>query len=332
MLNSMATLESKSATALKSTPITCIQPGGFGPCVQLELAWGRLRRAGLRRFRPAYVARMAARRHGECPGCPHDVIDSRDLKFFRNVCGYRFGPDDDPFKPPARFWLTRAGLAELVCFGSLFFGLAILFGIAGACLHPVLWILTAVAGVLGVFVVRFFRDPPRNIPVDAAALLSPADGLVTFLGVVDEPDFPGGKAYRISIFLSVFDVHVNRVPRTGRVARVSYYPGEFLDARHAGCAVRNEQLWVDLEEPGSRRLLRLKQISGAIARRIVCWLRSGEEVRAGDHFGMIKFGSRTDILLPADETLDLQVRVGDHVRGGSTVLLRFRDEPANRVS
>src|SRR5215470_10617948 len=118
MLKGMATLQSQPLAPRASVPITSIQPGGFGPCVKLELAWGRLRRAWLRRFRPGYVARMAAQRQGECPGCPHDVIDSRDLKFFRNVCGYWFGPDDDPFKPASRFWLTRAGLAELLCFGS----------------------------------------------------------------------------------------------------------------------------------------------------------------------------------------------------------------------
>jgi phosphatidylserine decarboxylase len=102
-----------------------------------------------------------------------------------------------------------------------------------------------------------------------------------------------------------------------------YLPGCFLDARHPDCAIRNEQLWIDLEEVPSLRALRVKQISGAIARRIVCWLKPGEEVRAGDRFGMIKFGSRTEVLLPIGEALDVRVKVGDKVKGGATVLLRF---------
>ena len=97
-----------------------------------------------------------------------------------------------------------------------------------------------------------------------------------------EPDFPGGRAFLVSIFLSVFNVHVNRVPRSGRVTGLSYFPGAFLDARNPESAVRNEQLWIDFEEAGSGRPLRVKQISGAIARRIVCWLRPGDEVKAGD--------------------------------------------------
>src|SRR6185369_9019287 len=130
------------------------------------------------------------------------------------------------------------------------------------------------------------------------ALVSPADGVVTHAEEVEALDFPGGRAFRVSIFLSVFNVHVNRIPRSGRVTALRYYPGEYLDARAADCAVRNEQFWIDFEDARLGCPLRVKQIAGAIARRIVCWLRPGEEVRAGDRFGMIKFGSRTDVYLP----------------------------------
>jgi phosphatidylserine decarboxylase len=106
-----------------------------------------------------------------------------------------------------------------------------------------------------------------------------------------------------------------------------YIPGCYLDARHPECAARNEQLWIDLEEANSPRRLRVKQISGAIARRIVCCLKPGQPVQAGERFGMIKYGSRTDVLLPVPETLDVQVRVGDKVHGGSTILLRFTQPP-----
>ena len=106
-----------------------------------------------------------------------------------------------------------------------------------------------------------------------------------------------------------------------------YIPGSFLDARHPDCSIKNEQLWIDLEEPDSLRFLRVKQISGAIARRIVCWLKMDERVQAGDRFGMIKFGSRTDVLMPASDSIKLLAQVGDRVRGGSTVLLRFNGTP-----
>src|SRR5262249_55176577 len=179
------------------------------------------------------------------------------------------------------------------------------------------WALV-VPAVLWLEVLYFFRDPERTIPADPAALVSPADGTVTHVGEVADPAFPGGRAFRISIFLSIFNVHVNRIPRTSRIVGLSYLPGAFRAARHPECAVRNEQLWIDLEEPGGR-LVRVKQISGAIARRIVCWLKLGEEVRAGERFGMIKFGSRTEVLIPAGEKVESLVRVGDKVRGGSTV-------------
>src|SRR5262249_3166241 len=163
--------------------------------------------------------------------------------------------------------------------------------------------------------------PERVIPDDPRALVSPADGTVTHVGEVDDPDFPGGRAFRISIFLSVFNVHVNRIPRAGRVVDLRYFPGEFLDARHAECAVRNEQLWIDLEEPGGR-MLRVKQISGVTARRIVCRLKLGETVAKGERLGIIKFGSRTELLMPIEAGLETLVKVGDKVKGGSTILLR----------
>jgi phosphatidylserine decarboxylase len=176
---------------------------------------------------------------------------------------------------------------------------------------------------LWIFLVSFFRDPERSIPEDPRALVSPADGTITYIETVPDADFPTGKAFRISIFLSVFNVHVNRAPRAAKVLSVRYFPGEFLDARDGSCAVRNEQLWIDLEDAKHGKPLRVKQISGAVARRIVCWLKPGSVLKAGERFGMIKFGSRTDVLLPADEMPEVQVRVGDKVRGGSTVLARW---------
>lgn len=317
---------SEPVVGLTPVPITSVQPGG-GWTVRLELAWGRLRRRCLRRFRPDYVQAMAARRQGNCPNCPHDIIDSRDLKHFRNVCGFWFREEDDRYRWRDRVGLARAGFVEIVVICLAALPVCLLLLAAAVCLHWFFALPLAAVLVLWFELIWFFRDPEREIPADPAALLSPADGTVTHVGEVDEPDFPGGRALRISIFLSIFNVHVNRVPRAGRVARLRYFPGRFLDARHPDCPSHNEQLWLDLEEAGNGRLIRVKQIAGKIARRIVCWLRPGEAVRAGDRFGMIKFGSRTEVYLPAGETLEVLVRVGDSVRGGSTVLARFREAP-----
>jgi phosphatidylserine decarboxylase len=292
--------------------------------MQLELAWGRLRRALLRRFRPTYVRRMAQVRQGACADCPHDIVDPRDLKYVRNVCGFWFRPEDDRFRWRGRLGFARYGLAELMLCTLVSWVLALGLAAAALWLHWAFWVPVALLALIWLEVVYFFRDPERQIPQDPAALLSPADGTITHIGEVEEPDFPGGRAYRISIFLSIFNVHVNRIPRSGEVTSVRYFPGEFLDARHSECSVRNEQLWIDLEEPGPlHRLLRVKQISGAIARRIVCWLKPGDQVTAGDRLGMIKFGSRTEILLPTDLELEVLVKIGDKVKGGSTRLLRI---------
>lgn len=291
--------------------------------MNLEVAWGRIRRACLRLLRPGYVRRMALLRQGQCAHCTHDIIDARDLKYSRVVCGHWFRPEDDRFAWRGRLRLARYGLAELV-----FFSLLLLVGAAGFAHlawwhHAALWAPAAVCVGLWLFIVSFFRDPERSVPAGVELLASPADGTVTDIGEVAEADFPGGRAFRISIFLSVFNVHVNRVPRAGRVIERRYYPGAFVDARAAHCGVVNEQFWIDFEEPNGRRV-RVKQVAGAIARRIVCWLRDGEEVRAGDRFGMIKFGSRTDVLLPPDAVAEVLVKVGDKVRGAATPLLRVK--------
>jgi len=315
--------ESTTNPPLVAAPITGVQPGG-GYIVQLELAWGRLRRSCLRRFRPAYVRTMESKRQGQCPNCPHDVIDPRDLKYWRNVCGYSFRPEDDAFAWRSRIGFARMGMAELIFSSLLSIGLAKVVVLLALIGHPLFWVLLLPIGLFLAEVLYFFRDPERTTPPDADALISPADGTVTHVDEVDEPDFPGGRAFRISIFLSIFNVHVNRVPRNGRVTQIRYFPGAFLDARHPQCGVANEQLWLDMEETATRRQLRIKQISGKLARRIVCWLREGEEVKAGERYGMIKFGSRTEVYLPLDTPREVLVKVGDTVYGGSTVIVRFK--------
>lgn len=299
------------------------QPGG-GFCMSLELAWGRLRRRSLRLVRPGYVRAMQARRQGECPNCPHDIIDARDLKYARPVCGFWFRPEDDAFRWRAHLGFARYGLAEL-----LFFTLLFLASAAGSCtgailLHDAFWVLFAAATVVWLEVVWFFRDPARSVPSDRDAVVSPADGVVTHVEEIEDVDFPGGRAVRISIFLSILNVHGNRMPRAGRVSDVRYFPGAFLDARNPASAVRNEQLWLDVIDADRGMPLRIKQISGAIARRIVCWVKPGDMLGRGERFGMIKFGSRTDLMLPADVPHTVLVKVGDAVRGGSSLLLRLQ--------
>jgi phosphatidylserine decarboxylase len=331
MLTAMATTAPPIPPALQSFPIASIQPGGgFG--FTLERAWGRCRRAWLRRFRPGYVRRMAQLRQGHCPNCRHDILDPRDLKLYRNVCGYRFRPEDDPFL--RRGWLpfARAGYAELLLGSAVFFVLSAAIVLLGILSHPLLFLLLLLTLTPWLFVVSFFRDPERVIPTDPDALVSPADGTVTHVGETVDPDFPGGRAFTVSIFLSVFNVHVNRVPRSGHVTALRYYPGEFCDARAADCSVRNEQFWIDLTDEDTGGLIRVKQIAGAIARRIVCWLRPEESVRAGDRLGMIKFGSRTEVSVPVEMVREALVKVGDGVRGGSTILIRLNSNLPSKDS
>lgn len=330
ILNGMNDTHTTPSIPLKEIPITSIQPGG-GFVMSLELLWSRIRRALLRTFRPGYVKRMLDKRQGRCTG-KHDIIDSRDLKFYRNVCGYWFRPEDDRFQWRDRIPLARAGLGELV-----FFSLILVLFLTGSIIlainiHSLFWISTGVVSLLWLFVISFFRDPARTIPEDPDALVSPADGTVTHIDEVEEPDFPGGRAFRISIFLSVFNVHVNRMPRSGRVIGIRYFPGRFLDARSQGCHKENEQLWIDLAEDQFGRWMRIKQISGAVARRIVCWLKPGEVVQRGQRPGMIKFGSRTEVYLPIDIPREVLVQVGDSVKGGSTILLRYKANEETHVS
>jgi phosphatidylserine decarboxylase len=173
------------------------------------------------------------------------------------------------------------------------------------------WAIPAL--LLALFFLWFFRDPAREIPDTAGAVVSPADGKVTDVSVLAAG---GEKRTRISIFLSVFDVHVNRSPIAGVVREVRYQRGRFLNAMNAVSAEQNEQNVVTLE--GSGQVVIFKQIAGLLARRIVFYPKVGDLLQRGQRVGLIKFGSRVDVLFGADARL--QVKVGDRVRGGSTVI------------
>ena len=167
--------------------------------------------------------------------------------------------------------------------------------------------------MLALFFLWFFRDPERIIPNLPGALVSPADGKVTHVGQVLQDGLP---CLRISIFLSVFDVHVNRSPIPGVIRQTRYQGGKFLNAMAAESAEQNEQNVVTVE--GEGKTVVFKQIAGLLARRIVFTKKIGDPVQRGERVGMIKFGSRTDVLM--EPSANVQVKVGDHVKGGSTVL------------
>lgn len=170
----------------------------------------------------------------------------------------------------------------------------------------------------GLFVAYFFRDPERAPPPDSEILiLAPADGKVVEIVQENEPLFIQGPAWRISIFLSVLDVHVNRVPIGGTVDYVAYQPGEYRVAWHPKASTMNEQSQIGLVHDSGRRIL-FKQIAGSLARRIVYRLAVGDQVLAGERFGLIRFGSRMDVLAATDTVL--KVQVGERVRAGVSVL------------
>ena len=167
--------------------------------------------------------------------------------------------------------------------------------------------------LLAFFFLWFFRDPERVVPQEPGALVSPADGTVTDISPVTSGN---NRRTRISIFLSVFDVHVNRSPISGTISLVQYQRGRFLDARSKLCADQNEQNIVTVEGEGHTVIL--KQIAGLLARRIVFYPKVGDHVERGQRVGLIKFGSRVDVLFDANSSLN--VKVGDRVQGGSSIL------------
>ena len=170
--------------------------------------------------------------------------------------------------------------------------------------------------VLTAFFAFFFRDPDRVSPTDASLVLSPADGRVLVAGPADPKAAPPGEWKQISIFLSPMDVHVNRSPVSGRVVRVDSRKGKFLPAYHDDAAAANERSEVWIDHNGQTVVFR--QIVGILARRVVCRVSPGAELRAGERFGIMKFGSRMDVFLPAASSL--RVAVGDKVVGGETVI------------
>jgi phosphatidylserine decarboxylase len=192
-------------------------------------------------------------------------------------------------------------------------GALALAAISGA---AITWLLAWPFLLLGAFFLFFFRDPERSVPAAAGAVVSPADGRVLVAGPATAAASPAGEWQQISIFLSPMDVHVNRVPVSGTVTRVSYSPGKFLPAYHDNAAASNERSEIWIDHDGQTVIVR--QIVGILARRVVCRAKVGATVSAGDRYGIMKFGSRMDVFLPL--SAEIRVEVGQTVRGGETVI------------
>ena len=191
------------------------------------------------------------------------------------------------------------------------------------------WIsLTMIPFLLAVFFLVFFRDPDREIPAGPGLIVSPGDGKVEEAEWIETT---AGARFRVSIFLSVFDVHVNRVPISGKVTLMEYREGQFLNAMSPESAILNEQTLIVIEDGANS--VSFKQIAGLLARRIICDVKTGDVVQRGQRMGMIKFGSRVDVLMPAD--VELRVKPGDRVQGGKSilgVLPGYSENTANKSS
>ena len=211
----------------------------------------------------------------------------------------------------ARRFLIPLVVFDLLLFASLF--------VLNPWLSPWIAGLAFIVFLLTVFVVYFFRDPERAVPADPSLIVSAADGLVVSVEEMEEPDFHLGRMIRIAVFLSVFDVHVNRSPVDATVKSTVYRTGKFLDVRHADASTHNECRGWWLET--ARGPIAVRQIAGLIARRIVAWAGEGSSLARGQRLGMIRFGSRTEVFLPLGS--EILVKPGDRVAGAATPIARW---------
>lgn len=216
-----------------------------------------------------------------------------------------------------REWLGSGVIAALL--------LSITLTVAIKESSPIAWTLSGLIVLVWCCIAAFFRVPFRRIPADPTLIVSPADGLVKDIEYLNEHDidlFAGRSLIRIGIFLSVLDVHVNRAPAQFKIAAKKYRPGHYFDARDPRAGKENEAMTIagDAVVNGETIPMAVRQISGAIARRIVCPVESGDALDKGQIYGMIKFGSRTELYLPASKNIELRVKVGDRVASGSSVM------------
>lgn len=219
--------------------------------------------------------------------------------------------------------LARAGAREMLLITLIFGGLAVLAFIAASAGWILGWLFGGLFLVLWMGGLAFFRDPERKVPGEPGIMVAPADGLVVETAELDHHPDVDGPARRISIFLSVFNVHINRAPCDGVVRLMRYQPGQFVDARDPDSGRVNESNTVVIEpdDPKEGPVV-VRQIAGLIARRIVCDLKVGDRVKTGQRIGLIKFGSRTELIFPAGSPYRPSVKVGDRSRGAVTIMAR----------
>jgi len=195
----------------------------------------------------------------------------------------------------------------------------LILGSAGVATLLVSGWLSLIFLVLFLCTIGFFRDPNRRVPPERNLVVAPADGTVRDIVEIEENEVLKSKTRRVGIFLSIFDVHTNRAPIEGRIIYRQHHDGLCLDARNPDCSNKNEAMTWAFQN--SHATVVVRQLTGAIARRIVAWANVGNELKKGERFGMIRFGSRTEVYLPLDA--QLLVKTGDHVSGGSTVIARL---------
>ncbi|MCA8915282.1 MAG: phosphatidylserine decarboxylase family protein [Planctomycetes bacterium] len=227
---------------------------------------------------------------------------------------------------------TKYGLRELFLFGFAIPG-ALWVGVWALAwyVHPALWAVGIIPLFLTGFNLNFFRDPDRPLTGDEFTVVSPADGTVTDVGEKDLSEYLEGKHQGIGIFLSVFDVHVNRAPLDGTLEYSRHQDGDYRDARDPECSTLNEAQNLGFKTSWGPRYY-IRQITGLIARRIVCPIKEGDSVKRGERFGMLKFGSRTELYFDNDFKVDWKVKVGDKVKGGGTVIATVRVAAATAVT
>lgn len=233
-----------------------------------------------------------------------------------------------------RIPLTKYGWPQVVIFPAGVLLLMAVFAVISMAFLEY-WAIIAIEGILFVvliWILMFFRDPDRSCPADEDLLYAPADGRITDIEKVEENDFIGQPVLRIGIFLSLFNTHINRAPCNVRVERITYKEGRFRNAMNPQSGRVNESNTLGLvrtDHPKDRLIVR--QISGAIARRIVCDTAEGRELAGGQKFGMLKFGSRTELYVPIREEVKCLVRIGDKVKAGLTPLVKYEERSKVKV-
>jgi len=230
-----------------------------------------------------------------------------------------------------RIPLTKYGWPQVAVFPAIILAVMTIYLVVGI-LYLSVWVTISIEVLLTVvllWVLSFFRDPHRLSPPDKEILLAPADGRITDVEVVEENGFIDGPALRIGIFLSIFDAHINRAPCDVKVEKITYRQGKYKNAMDPASAQVNESNDLEMtriDSPEDKIVVR--QISGAVARRIVCKTSPGQNLAGGEKFGMVKFGSRTELYLPARENAKCLVQVGDKVKAGLTPIVKYEIQNA----